>query len=188
MRRNSARRYRWVTVLGSFGVTEESATIVQLLSPVQPPGNIADTLYQQMTKPTLIAVMGNVTVYGSAGYSSGTAQDAQFLPYSWGMYVDDDVNTSTTSLTPFSQANTSDWIVHKTGIVSAPGYLPTGTANSFFADTNLTNRRYDLNLRKYKRTMDSYNDTLVFAVETGSRTGENINLGVYYYFRMLLLE
>lgn len=115
--------------------------------------------------------------------------------YAWGIYRDVDISSSTTDLPAYSAGYSNSWMVHKTGTLSSPGSV-TGVIGGqpgiiTLGNTDLTYRRYDLNLRRYKRVMDSANDTLILSVENNSGLSPAPNRASFalsFYFRMLLLE
>jgi hypothetical protein len=188
-RQRSARRYRWAVVVGSGVVSRGTYAVVELLSPAQPTPTIADAIYQQMTMPTLIAVQGHLTVSAAVTYTAGTNQNASACFGAWGIYVDKDIASSATALPAYSAAFTSTWMTHRPFVLKTPSYLA-GTANIVLNDTSLQYRRYELNLRKYKRKLDSFNDTLILSVENSidTLTSPTPELAYEFYFRLLLLE
>lgn len=174
-----------------FSINPSSSVTFNLLSPTQPPGNLTDSIYQQMTNPTIIAVMGHVTitalpVIACSSFLASTAD------YAWGIYADKDASNLATAITPYSFGFTSAWMMWHSGTVGAPGQTvcPTGDGTTTnitnYNDNDLAYRRYELRQRKYKRKLDSFNDTLVFAVENSFFSERAI--AVQAYFRMLLLE
>lgn len=190
-----ARRSRWVVVVGGpLTVTPGTYVTVDLLTPIQPAGSIADSIYQQMTKPTLIAVMGHMTIGASSAYGIPSNQVARQAEYAWGVYRDVDFSSSNTDLPAYSAGFSNSWMVHKTGTVALPAQYSQVNADGSISEVgigqnDLQYRRYDLNLRRYKRVLDSFNDTLILSVENGSpaiSTATDITFS--FYFRMLLLE
>lgn len=148
-----------------------------------------------MTKPTIIAVMGHLTLSINNTLNYPAANPPLTAEYGWGIYRDVDISSSTTDLPAYSAGYSNSWMVHKTGSLSAPGSVTTITAGAAgiitLGDTNLSYRRYDLNLRRYKRVMDSANDTLILSVENNSGLAPAPNRASFalaFYFRMLLLE
>lgn len=184
-RRRSARRYRLAVVVGSGVVGSGNYAVIDLLTPVQPAGTIADTIYQQMTNPTLARVSGHVDIYDAQQYTLGTSQNGGIIPFAWGLYVDKDIASTGTALPPYSLGFTTTWMMHRTGSVAAPGFLSDATRAAFTSVGYPQVRRYNINQTKYKRKLDSFNDTLVFAVENASTT---IALSYDFYFKLLLLE
>lgn len=184
-RQGSARRFRWVVVTGRVSVAVNNVQPIQLLSPLLPPGTVADTQYQQMTQPTLIAVKGNVTVTPDVNYTLGVSQGARLSDFAWGLYVDRDFVTTGTALPPFSDGYSNAWMMHETDVITSPGYLADANQGAFASLGSIHYRRYHLNERRYKRKLDSFNDTLMFVFENG---GPSLNLVVDTYFRLLLLE
>lgn len=184
--RRSARRYRWVVVTGQILLQPQTYQAVELLTPTQPTTTLADSIYQSMTKPTIVAIMGSVTVIANRTYQTGVGQNGEVMEYAWGIYRDVDLTGSSTELPPFGLGYSNSWMTHKVGVVSSPSY--NGTA--FFGDYDLGYRRYDLNLRKYKRTLDSSNDSLIFVGEsaTASTATNKTTVQMITYFRILLLE
>lgn len=190
-----ARRSRWIVVVGGpITVTPGTYQTVDLLGPLQPPPTIADTIYQQMTKPTLIAVMGHFTISATSGYGIPDNVPARQAEYGWGIYRDVDFATTTTDLPAYSAGYSNSWMVHKTGTLAIPAQYTQLNADgsiSFVGGgfNDFQYRRYDLNLRKYKRTLDSFNDTLILSVENGTSPGANAtDIAFSFYFRMLMLE
>jgi len=192
--RRASRRYRWaIASVDPVSLGPGDAVTFNLLSPIQPPSNLTDSIYQQMTNPTIIAVMGHVTIYSLPPVSCNT-----YLPstadYAWGLYVDKDAASVTTAITPWSFGYTSTWMMWHSGTVGSGGQVvcPTGvegqTQTSPLQMSDLAYRRYELRQRKYKRKLDSFNDTFVFAVENAPATASERGIGVSAYFRMLLLE
>lgn len=147
-----------------------------------------------MTKPTLIALMGHMTVTSSATYGIPANVPTRSCEYAWGIYRDVDFTSTATALPPYSDGYTNSWMIHRTGSVASPSqYTQVNADGSISAVTlgynDLQYRRYELNQRKYKRTLDSFNDTLVLSVENGTPVGVNASdLSFSFYFRMLLLE
>jgi len=188
------RRSRWVVVASEpVTIAPGAYQAFSLLSPIQPPSGVSDSIYQQMTKPTLIRVMGHLTIFSVAGYTCNLDVGTRFSEYAWGIYRDVDFTGSTTDLPAYSAGYSNSWMVHKTGTVALPAYTtcPDGGASTVYPlggepYNDLTYRRYELNLSKYKRTLDSFNDTLVLSVENS--TNGNMDIAVSFYFRMLLLE
>lgn len=130
-----------------------------------------------------------MTITAVKAYTNSVAAEA--AQYAWGIYVDKDIASAGSYLPPFSLGFTSTWMVHKSGIVVSSLYsrLQPATASesqAFAPPGDLQYRRYELNLRKYKRKLDSFNDTLVLSVENW--TDSQIDIACYFYFRMLLLE
>lgn len=189
-----ARRSRWVVVVGGpTNVAPGTYQTVDLLSPAQPPPTFADLTYQTMTKPTLIAVMGHMTLSAINTYTVPGTTVTEACEYGWGLYRDVDITSSVTDLPAYSAGFSNSWMVHKTGTLALPSAVVSNTANQSYAFTIGTNdfqyRRYELNLRKYKRTLDSLNDTLILSVENGSAPATGVcDLAFSFYFRMLLLE
>lgn len=137
--------------------------------------------------------MGHLTITASAAYTCGVGVNSRVSEYAWGIYRDVDFFTQGTALPAYSAGFSNSWMVHKTGTVVLPAYIQCGPTEIYSPYNlggepynDLTYRRYDLNLRKYKRTMDSLNDTLVLSVENSSNS--NMAIGISAYFRMLLLE
>lgn len=188
------RRSRWVVVVGGpTTVAPNTYSTVDLLSPLQPAATFADTTYQTMTKPTLIAVMGHMTLVASDTYTTPGNNSSKSCEYAWGLYRDVDITSSTTDLPAYSAGFSNSWMVHKTGTLSQPFLFSQGTATQAYSAgigaTDILYRRYELNLRKYKRTLDSLNDTLILSVENGSAASSTTcGLSYTFYFRMLLLE
>lgn len=186
--RRSGRQYRWaVSVVDDLTIIPGTFQAVDLLSPNLPPTTIADTIYQQMTHPTLIAVMGHVTILADRTYTAGSTVNAEYAPYAWGIYADKDIAAGASSIPPYGLGFTSTWMVHKSGIITTPGVLANAAGMTTLFDQSGSIRRHELNLRRYKRKLDSFNDTLVFSVENASASG-NVNLNVSFFLRMLLLE
>jgi len=86
-------------------------------------------------------------------------------------------------------------MIHKAGALGQPSIFTSVAAGLTFSTTLGQNdfqyRRYDLNLRRYKRVMDSANDTLILSVENNGgllAPANQASLGFSFYFRMLLLE
>lgn len=103
-----------------------------------------------------------------------------FANPAWGIYVDEDAANIATALLPYSNANTSSWMMwHTTTLFDQSS----GTNPA----TDLAYRRWEFTQRKYKRKMDSANDTLSFVVENPSGVGDT-NILVNAFFRLLLLE
>lgn len=182
-----------VVVGGPTTVTPGTYQTVDLLSPAQPAPTFADLTYQTMTKPTIIAVMGHMTVSGVRSYTIPANEVPKSCEYAWGLYRDVDITSSTTDLPAYSAGFSNSWMVHKTGTLITPFLTSSTTATQTYAATTGVNdaqyRRYELNLRKYKRTLDSLNDTLILSVENGSSPGAGVcDLAFSFYFRMLLLE
>lgn len=121
--------------------------------------------------------------------------DAKSCEYAWGIYRDVDISSSATDLPAYSAGFSNSWMVHKTGTLSQP-FLTTTFVGSQVAQVTLGQndqqyRRYELNLRRYKRVMDSANDTLILSVENNpglTPGGFQADLNFSFYFRMLLLE
>lgn len=115
------------------------------------------------------------------------------VQYAWGIYRDVDIESSGTDLPPYSAGYSNSWMVHKAGALSAPALFSQNTSQAAYSagqgQNDFSYRRYELNLRKYKRTLDSFNDTLILSVENGTTAGANAGtLAFSFYFRMLLLE
>lgn len=113
--------------------------------------------------------------------------------YAWGIYRDVDIQTSGTDLPAYSAGYSNSWMVHKSGALSVPSLFSQNTATQAYSATvgatDYSYRRYELNLRKYKRTLDSFNDTLILSFENGTSPGANAgDISFSFYFRMLLLE
>lgn len=188
-----SRRTRWVVVTGGGTVAQSTYTTIDLLSPAQPAPTFADLTYQTMTKPTLIATMGHLTLVASDTYTTPGNNSAKSCEYGWGIYRDVDITSSTTDLPAYSAGYSNSWMIHKVGVLSQPFLFSQSTSQQAFSAgigaTDILYRRYDLNLRKYKRTLDSLNDTLILSVENGSSAGATTcALTFTFYFRMLLLE
>lgn len=115
--------------------------------------------------------------------------------YAWGIYRDVDISSSVTDLPAYSAGYSNSWMVHKAGALAAPALNTTvvgGQGSGVGQGQNdWAYRRYELNLRRYKRVMDSANDTLILSVENNPGLAPAINQGSLnfsFYFRMLLLE
>jgi len=72
----------------------------------------------------------------------------------------------------------------KTGTVTA-GAFYTDATRAAFLPNSFDKVRHTLNQTKYKRKLDSFNDTLVLSIENASAS---FVMGYDFYFRMLLLE
>lgn len=192
--RRPGRRSRWVVVVGGpTTVAPGTYQTIDLLSPAQPAPTFADLTYQTMTKPTVIAIMGHMTLGANDTYTVPGTNLTKQCEYGWGIYRDVDITSSTTDLPAYSAGFSNSWMVHKTGTLSQPFLIASNTTDQSYAATagatDLQYRRYDLNLRRYKRTLDSLNDTLILSVENGSSPGSGTcGLAFTFYFRMLLLE
>lgn len=188
------RRSRWIVVVGeNISVSPGTYQVIDLLTPVQPAGTIADLIYQQMTKPTLIALMGHMTLTVTNPFTTTGTTLPFGCEYAWGIYRDVDFTSSATALPAYSAGYSNSWMVHKTGSLSTAGIYAQDTATQAYSvtpgNTDISYRRYELNLRKYKRTLDSFNDTLVLSVENGTSASASAATFVFsFYFRMLLLE
>lgn len=182
-RRTSARRYRYVVLVGSGGVSPTSYGVWDLLSPTQPPSSIADSIYQQMTNPTIARIEGHVDVYASKTYALGTTYSGAVVPFAWGLYVDKDIQSNATALPPYSLGFTTTWLMHETGTVHVPGFLSDATRAAFIP-TPIQHKRSLFN-SKYKRKVDTFNDSLIFTIENASTTD---SIAYDFYFRFLLLE
>jgi len=192
-RRTSARRYRWVVLTGSNVVAPATYQAVDLLTPIQPASTVADLIYQQMTKPTLIRLMGHMTLVINNGFNITGPTNPFGVDYGWGIYRDVDFTSSGTALPAFSDGYSNSWMVHKVGFLSSIGTyaqdVPTQSFGITPGNTDIQYRRYELDLRKYKRTLDSFNDTLVLSVENATPAGATAGTLFYsFYFRVLLLE
>jgi len=146
-----------------------------------------------MTKPTVIAIMGHMTlVVNDALVIPGTNQ-TRSCEYAWGIYRDVDISNSVTDLPAYSAGYSNSWMVHKTGTLGVPAlfsqFSPEAAYSAGQGQNDLAYRRYDLNLRRYKRVMDSANDTLILSVENNSGIATSVaQFAFSFYFRMLLLE
>lgn len=188
-RRSSGRQYRWTQLQPEPVNLPVGTTVVfPLLTPIQPPSTVADQLYQQMTMPTIIAVIGHVTIQDVSTFSCGTAIGG-FSNFAWGLYKDTDSNTLSTSLAPWSFGQSNSWMMWHADQVNgvstvqcAPGEGSIGFV------TDLSYRRYNFTQRRYKRKMDSYSDSLIFAVENAPAGFSFDPIVVNAYFRILLLE
>jgi len=193
--RRRSRRARWIVVVGGpLTVTPNTYVTVSLLSPIIPAATLADSLYQQMTKPTIIAIMGHMTLQANNTFATSGVTNALGAEYAWGIYRDVDISSAATDLPAYSAGYSNSWMVHKTGTLSQPaiGIFNAGglTSQYGYAATDINYRRYELNLRRYKRTMDSANDTLILSVENNTILGSTFDtdFAFSFYFRMLLLE
>lgn len=141
--------------------------------------------------------MGHLTlsINNTLNYPSNNPSLA--AEYAWGIYRDVDISSSTTDLPAYSAGYSNSWMIHKAGSLSAPSSVTSVNPTTFdvgiitLGDTNLSYRRYDLNLRRYKRVMDSANDTLILSVENNaglSPAPNRASFAMSFYFRMLLLE
>jgi len=175
--RRPLRKYRWVAVSPEpFILPVATASVIPLLSPIIPPGTVADGIYQSMTTPTIIAVQGQVTLLISDPPGPGS-----FCNYAWGLYVDEDAVTLASSNTPFSTAGWTGWMMWHVGTLFDQS-LGTNPA------TDLAYRRYEFTQRKYRRKADSGNDSLLFVVENAAGAFSSTDIQVHSYFRILLLE
>lgn len=134
--------------------------------------------------------MGHMTISTSRTISTPGLSNAVAAEYGWGIYRDVDIATSATDLPAYSAGYSNSWMVHKTGTVVEPFIFSQSTTDQAFGITpgvnDLQYRRYELDLRKYKRTLDSLNDTLILSVENSSSS--TVSIAYSFYFRMLLLE
>ena len=185
----SARKFRWAVVSGQGTIPPQTYVTVNLLEPVQPAPTIADLIYQQMTNPTLVAIMGQMTIAANPTYVAGVTKAPQASQGAWGIYVDKDFASLATALPAYSAGFTSTWMMHKPWYVSSALYLASGTGNAFAAN-DLNYRRYEISQRKYKRRLDSFNDTLILSIEHNSTVAQGAvdNVNYNFYFRLLLLE
>lgn len=187
----SQRRYTWVTVaVPPTLVIAGQALPFELLTPVRPAGDVTQEVYQNMTNPTVAAVMGNVTLFITRPLNCDAAVGAGNASYAWGIYKDSDAVDLSTFTRPFSEGNSNEWMMHRNGfLVDGARVICVGTGVQFYTPVgDLIYRRYEFNERKYKRRLDSQRDSLVFAVENpGAPFGET-DLAVSAYFRILLLE
>jgi hypothetical protein len=132
--------------------------------------------------------MGHLTISATSTYTLGTTKNAETIPYGWGIYVDNDAVSAATSIQPYADARSNAWMVHKVGVVGSAGLLTDGTRASFFA-TDLVYRRYDLDLRRYKRKLDSFSDTLRLMVQNAATASPGaVSITTTYFFRMLMVE
>lgn len=140
--------------------------------------------------PTLIAVMGHLTLSSISPYAVPGNNAAKFIDYAWGIYRDVDFASLGTALPAYSAGYSNSWMVHKTGTLAQPALDATAIGGQLGMVTiganDIQYRRYDLNLRRYKRKLDSFNDTLVLSVENAQ--GSTADMQLNFYFRMLLLE
>jgi len=185
----SQRKYTWVTsAIPTTSVPPGTALPFELLSPVRPPADITTEVYQSMTNPTIIRIKGHVTCIVDRN-NDCTTQPPGNVSYAWGIYKDTDAVSVATFTRPFFEGNSNDWMHHESGfmVLSSQVYCIPGNA-TIYPYGSLPYRRYEFDLRKYKRRLDSQRDSLVFAIENAGApfgTGEMIFSA---YFRMLLLE
>jgi len=185
----SPRKFTWVTVAAPLTTLGNGQTAYfELLTPVRPPTDITQEVYQNMTNPTIVAVYGHVTVLADRNFACGVEPPSN-VTYGWGIYKDTDDFTPATARAPWSNGQSNLWMLHHTGYLQIVGQTDCdGVANNFGVN-DLQYRRYELSQRKYKRRLDSQNDSLIFAVECAPFPfTEGGDLVVTAYFRMLLLE
>lgn len=137
--------------------------------------------------------MGHLTLSTNNAITVPGNNPTRACEYAWGIYRDVDISSSATDLPAYSAGFSNSWMVHKTGTLAQPSIFSQNTANAAYSVTggfnDLQYRRYDLNLRRYKRTLDSFNDTLILSVENGTAPASGAaDLSFSFYFRMLLLE
>lgn len=137
-----------------------------------------------MTNPTIVKIQGHIDIFSAQTYTLGTAVGGFVSPYAWGIYVDKDIASNATALPPYSLGYTSTWMAWKTGTITA-GAFYTDATRAAFLPNSFDKARHTLNLTKYKRKLDSFNDTLVLSIENASAS---FVMGYDFYFRMLLLE
>lgn len=190
-----ARRYRYAVVVGGpLTVTPNTYVTVDLLTPVQPAGTIADSIYQQMTKPTLISIEGHFTAGISTPLGIPSNAPALGAEMAWGIYVDKDISSSSTDLPAYSLGFTTTWMMHKATRLASPALFTQVNADGSVSAVTLGQndiqyRRWEFRQRKYKRTLDSFNDTLILSVENGSPVSSvSGDITFSFYFRLLLLE
>jgi len=190
----SQRKYTWVVVAAPLtSLTPGQSIYFELLSPVRPATDITQEVYQNMTNPTVIAVYGHVTL-GADRTLVCSPSDPVNMTYAWGIYKDTDAFAPSSAVAPWSNGNSNLWMLHHSGFLLIPGQILCtggipGGAPFTYGLNDLQYRRYELSTRKYKRRLDSQNDSLIFGVECApspfSTGGE---LLVTAYFRLLLLE
>lgn len=187
---STARRMRWAVVTGFNSLQPGQYLTFDLLSPIQPASGVSDLIYQSMTMPTLIAVMGHFTIAANDPIMVPGLTQAAVAEYAWGLYKDVDIASQATALPAYSAGYSNSWMHHRVGNLATAAIVSQSTAGAAFSATlgnnDQTYRRYDLNLRRYKRKLDSFNDTLVLSVENPSSS--TMGFGFYFYFRFLLLE
>jgi len=185
----SQRKYTWVTsAIPPTLLTPGLALPYELLSPVRPPSDITTEVYQSMTNPTIIRVRGHVTIVAERDNDCIT-QAAVNACYAWGIYKDTDAVSTATFTRPFLEGNSNDWMHHESGFIVLGSQVFCAPALPSINDFgSLTYRRYEFDLRRYKRRLDSQRDTLVFAIENAGPPFGNGELAFSAYFRMLLLE
>jgi len=148
-----------------------------------------------MTKPTVIAIMGHLTLGVSNPIVTPGFTLVSGCEYAWGIYRDVDISSTTTDLPAYSAGYSNSWMIHKTGALATPAINSTFVGGQVAqvgqGQNDWAYRRYDLNLRRYKRVMDSANDTLILSVENNAGLTPPANQATFnfsFYFRMLLLE
>lgn len=106
----------------------------------------------------------------------------------WGIYNDSGVITSSNVDDPIVQGYSTEWMVHRSFrigasyVCSASGAVPQGTG---YSDA-YSFRRFSLATRRYTRTVDASDDTLLLVV--GNSANSTVSFGYSYYFRILLVE
>jgi len=188
-RSGSQRKSTWVTIASPpTSIPVGQTAYFELLSPVRPAADITQEVYQNMTNPTVVAVYGHVTILADR------VIDCNFSPptdttYAWGIYKDTDVFSPATGQPPWNAGRSNLWMMHHAGFLSIPGQVICGgTEVNNYGLNDLQYRRYELSHRRYKRRLDSQNDSLIWAVENAPVPFSSTNLVVTSYFRLLLLE
>lgn len=156
-----------------------------MLDPSRPASDIQSELYQYMVRCTVLRIMGHVTVrIDDAPVSCATGLGQTFADYAWGIYKEStyDVNQL---LAPFTQGYNNEWMHHAVSTLWLPSVYPCSPLQTYGSGGE-TFRRHILDLRKYRRTLDPSNDSLVFVVENSVASGSNIYVSAY--FRMLVME
>jgi len=187
--RASQRKYTWVIVsVPPTALPSGTALPFELLSPIRPPSDITIEVYQNMTNPTVARVMGHVTLVANNDNLCATQPPTQ-VSYAWGLYKDSDAVDVATFTRPFSEGNSNEWMHHEAGtLFQSSGLQCTDLSPARFSLGSAPYRRYEFDLRKYKRRLDSQRDSLIFAVENPAAPFSNDELAFTAYFRILLLE
>jgi len=182
-------RYTWVVI--AVPPTPISAGTFQpfvLLTPLRPATNLTEEVYQSMTNPLVSAIMGHVSV--TVDPLNIQTDNARNVNYAWGIDTDDDFVNAASTLPPFTAGNSNNWMMHRSGYISVPSAVSTtgGNNTARSGTTDLYYRRYELNMRKYKRRLDSTRDSLIFVVENAPAPFSDEQMLVTAYFRLLLVE
>lgn len=186
--RTPRRQKRAFSIISSFNsnlvsVAPNSLSVIPLLTPTVPASQtLATQIYSTMGRVVLAKTNFNFDCT-LAGTLSGTTT---YAAMGIGIYVDSDAVDATNPLRPLQDGNSTDWLlwhyfVLRSGafsIVSTPA--PGGVVLS--NHTSQLYKRYAYTMTRYKRKMDTSNDSLVMVVQNSAQSTQTAAFTFYNKF------